>query len=73
MMEQIKSDKPEGQVIQIGTAESQEMALPIIAWKTYSFAPEWYEDAMNEAQGGKDHQSRRREVVFAVCCIESYG
>ena len=72
MTEQAKSDKPKNQVVQVGTAKERSTALPITAWKSYSFAPEWYEDALNEARGGKDHHSRRREVVFAVCCIESY-
>ena len=41
-------------------------------WLTYSFAPEWFHDALREAQTGHDHHSRRREILFAVCFIESY-
>lgn len=41
-------------------------------WLTYSFAPEWFRDALNEAQTGQDHHSRRREIVFATCFVESY-
>jgi len=53
--------------ISIGSAIS-----PIVtAWFTYSFAPEWFADALREAQTGQDHHARRREIVFAVCCAES--
>jgi putative transcriptional regulator len=46
---------------------------PIVtAWFAYSFAPEWFADALREAQTGQDHHARRREIVFAVCCAESY-
>lgn len=41
-------------------------------WLTYSFAPEWFNDALNEARTGQDHHSRRREILFAVCAAESY-
>src|SRR5437763_1505475 len=41
-------------------------------WLTYSFAPEWFEDALHEARTGQEHHARRREIVFAVCFAESY-
>ena len=41
-------------------------------WLTYSFAPEWFNDALNEARTGRDHHSRRREILFAICAAESY-
>jgi hypothetical protein len=41
-------------------------------WVRYSFAPEWFEDALHEAKTGDNHNARRREIVFAVCCAESY-
>jgi hypothetical protein len=41
-------------------------------WLSYSFAPEWFNDALTEARTGKDHHARRREIIFAVCCAESY-
>ena len=44
----------------------------VTAWLTYSFAPDWFADALREAQTGQDHHTRRREIVFAVCCAESY-
>ena len=40
-------------------------------WRTFSFAPEWFADAMLEA-GRIGHESRRREILFAVCAAESY-
>jgi putative transcriptional regulator len=44
----------------------------VTAWLTYSFAPDWFADALREAQTGQDHHARRREIVFAVCFAESY-
>ncbi len=41
-------------------------------WRTYSFAPEWFADALDEARTGQDHNSRRREILFSVCFVESY-
>jgi transcriptional regulator with XRE-family HTH domain len=41
-------------------------------WLTSSFAPEWFADALREARTGQDHHARRREIVWAVCCVESY-
>jgi hypothetical protein len=43
-----------------------------IVWLSYSFAPDWFNDAYNEAVNGKDHNSKRREIIFAVCTAESY-
>lgn len=40
-------------------------------WQTYSFAPEWFADALGEARTG-GHDSRRREILFSVCFAESY-
>jgi hypothetical protein len=44
----------------------------LTVWRSYSFAPEWYADAVNEARHGNDHHARRREIVFAVSSAESY-
>ncbi len=43
-----------------------------IFWLSYCFAPEWLSDALNEARIGRDHNARRREILFAVCFAESY-
>ena len=44
----------------------------VTLWVSYSFASEWFEDALHEAKTGDNHNARRREIVFAVCCAESY-
>jgi len=49
----------------------------LTAWKTYSFAPEWFADASREAgvegsPGLERRGARRREILFAVCAAESY-
>ena len=49
-----------------------DIVLTATFWSSYSFAPEWFNDALNEARTGKDHHARRREIIFAVCCAESY-
>jgi hypothetical protein len=41
------------------------------AWAAASFAREWFTDARKEAKG-LDRNARRREIVFAVCFMESY-
>jgi hypothetical protein len=46
---------------------------PAILWLSASFARAWYEDALAEARAGDTFQHRRRrEIVFAVCAVESY-
>lgn len=40
-------------------------------WNIATFADAWYADALREALlPGRD--ARRREIIFAVCCAESY-
>lgn len=38
---------------------------------TCSFASKWFKDALREARMS-DYDSRRREIIFAVCFAESY-
>jgi hypothetical protein len=59
-------------VIRPEPARAEARALEPTVWLTYSFAPEWFHDALHEAQAGHDHHSRRREILFAVCFAESY-
>jgi len=59
-------------VVHAVTARADARALTPTVWLTYSFAPEWFHDALREAQTGHDHDSRRREILFAVCFAESY-
>jgi hypothetical protein len=52
-----------------GTAYMSQGYLEV--WRTYSFAEAWYRDTVGESkQDGADH--RRKEIVFAVCFVESY-
>jgi hypothetical protein len=41
-------------------------------WLTASFARQWYEDALAEVRPDDTFQHRRREILFAVCAVESY-
>ncbi len=51
---------------------SNELSGGVTVWLTYPFASEWFEDALHEAKTGTNHNARRREIVFAVLCAESY-
>jgi len=46
--------------------------VEVLRWAAASFACEWFTDALKEAREGRDRNSRRREIVFAVCFMESY-
>lgn len=63
---------PRPQVIQPVGIPSQEAVGTPTAWLTYSFAPEWFSEALHEARSGSGPASRRREIVFAVCAAEAY-
>lgn len=42
-------------------------------WLTYKFAPDWFQDAIDEAKKAKgDQRARRREIIFSVAFTESY-
>jgi hypothetical protein len=60
------------QVIPMNVATLKSSAPTLAVWNSYSFAPEWFKDALHEARTGQDHHSRRREILFAVCFVESY-
>jgi len=70
--EQAKNMGPKLQITRPNSIPSAEAFGANKVWLTYSFAPEWFKDALNEARTGSDHHSRRREILFAVCCVESY-
>ena len=72
MTDKETSGQPPDQTGTVGGVPSEESIGELTVWLTYSFAPEWFEDALNEAKTGADHNARRREIVFAVCCAESY-
>ena len=67
-------DKPEpaDQVIQMKPAILRIAAGNLVLWVNYSFAPDWLGDALTEARSGPGHRPRRREILFAVCFVESY-
>lgn len=52
--------------------QSQFFDFPPTLWFKYSFAQDWFEDALNEARFGKGRHSLRREIIFAVAFAESY-
>jgi hypothetical protein len=60
------------QVIPMNAVTLKSSAHTLAEWNSYSFAPEWFKDALSEARTGQDHHSRRREILFAVCFVESY-
>src|SRR5437016_1725000 len=70
--DQDESSKPKTIIIKPARIPSQEAVGTPTVWKTYCFAPEWFNDALNEARTGLDHKSRRREIIFSVCAAESY-
>ena len=49
-----------------------EMTFPPTIWQHVSFAKFWYQDTVAEAQGRDGEHSKRREIVFAACFLESY-
>lgn len=65
-------DKPENITIELGSIPMTASVGTGTIGLSYSFAKEWFEDALHEARTGTDHNARRREIVFAVCFAESY-
>lgn len=41
-------------------------------WLKQNFSHDWFSDALSEAKSSSGKNSRRREIVFAVCFAESY-
>jgi hypothetical protein len=64
--------KPADQVIHTKPGTFRATAPNTILWRDYSFAPEWFADAITEARSGPGHAHRRREILHAVCFVESY-
>lgn len=64
--------KPEEQIVEHSTAQLTASAQSIKPVTSYSFAPEWFRDAVSEVRSGGDYHSNRREILFAVCCAESF-
>jgi hypothetical protein len=70
MSSQDPTDK--SQVVSLVGVSASTAVGTLTPWLSYCFAPEWFDDAVREAQIGLEHHSRRREIVFALCAAESY-
>ena len=46
-------------------------SFPATVWITETFAPDWFADAIHESHL-EGPGARRREIIFGVCCAESY-
>ena len=57
--------------IKVGDSCLTVESYPPTVWKTATFAPHWFADALREASADGP-APRRREILFAVCCAESY-
>lgn len=55
----------------IGGVSASEFTATATIWATYTFAPRWYADALEQARLGSV-DGKRREIVFAVLFAESY-
>lgn len=55
-----------------GGISSDEAFGNFTVWRTYSFAPLWFEDALAESRRIGDPNARRREIIFSVAVVESY-
>jgi hypothetical protein len=73
-MKEIQNVKPQSQTLEVQSVKHIMTIDHITAtvWSFNSFAPEWYQDALNESRSDNDHNARRREIVFAVNFAESY-
>ena len=62
------TDRPRALRIQVGSGSLGITGSKVGLWVYGTYAPAWFADAQQEA---KD-QARRREILFAVCAVESY-
>lgn len=65
-------DKPKQIVVPVGLAVEHDIALPVTPWQSDNFAEDWYRDALGEARAGGDHNTRRREIIFAFSFAECF-
>jgi len=54
------------------TLDSVSIDISATVWDISTFAPEWFAEALAESRNRQGPQARRREILFAVCCAESY-
>ncbi|MGH7136739.1 MAG: hypothetical protein ACREHD_13435 [Pirellulales bacterium] len=74
MAKQVDEEPPANEP-QVDHLDAITMSMAIgslTVWIAYSFARDWFADALHEAQTGNDDHSRRREIIFAVCFAEAY-
>ena len=67
-----RSNSGKLQIIRPPSILSEEAFGEPTIWLKYSFGREWFQDALREATVGRDHNARRRELIFAVCFAEAY-
>ena len=67
-----ESEHLKTQSLSINSAFQSQSAGALTLWVTYSFAPEWFNDAKAEVNTPPTPASRRREILFAVCFAETY-
>jgi len=68
-----KDKENQSKTIQVHNAFHQVESDNVEIWVTYSFAPDWLNDAMQEAKKERgDYNALRREILFAVAFAESY-
>ena len=71
-IEEIQSNSGKHVLLKCKVTSAAFVLGDVTTWLSYSFAREWYSDALNEACKRNDHHARRREIVFAVSSSESY-
>jgi hypothetical protein len=59
-------------ILKADVARATASAPAAAFWTSDNFAQDWFADALHEARTGKEYNSRRREIIFAVCFAESY-
>jgi hypothetical protein len=65
------TDQPRTLGIQAESGSYAATGSRVELWKYGTFAPAWFADAKQQITGSDDN-ARPREIIFAVCAIESY-
>jgi hypothetical protein len=58
--------------INVGEPVAVDFSGSLELWKYGTHARSWFADAQKQAALKDDQDARRREIVFAVCAVESY-
>jgi hypothetical protein len=67
-----RSEKPDSETLAVHSAMHAYRADNLNLWTFHTFSPDWFADACSEIKLTSNQNSRRREIVFAVCFVESY-